>query len=284
MYRRTGVPCVVVTPESLAMNTLVVEHCCVRYGKKTVVDDVSLHAQPGAFIAVIGPNGAGKSTLLRAIAGLVPLVSGTIAVDGTSITALSPQQRAHRIAMVPQQTHMPTGFSVREVVAMARYAFRPWYVAQKAEDEAIIDAALRDCEIIEYADSAAAHLSGGEQQRVAVARAIAQQTNVLILDEPTAHLDLHHQAAILRIAQVLSQRGVLVIAAMHDLNLAAASASHILLLHHGRTVAQGTPVEVLQQAVLERVYRTSLLCIPHGDAAIPFFVLDHAPQTCSAPS
>ena len=173
-------------------------------------------------------------------------------MNGTAIATLTPQQRAKHIAMVPQQTHMPAGFTVREVVAMARYAFRPWYVAQRADDEALIDAALRDCEISQYADSDAAHLSGGEQQRVAVARAIAQQANVLILDEPTAHLDLHHQAAILRIARVLTQRGVLVVAAMHDLNLAAAIADHVLLLHEGRTIAQGTPVEVLKHAVRTR--------------------------------
>ncbi len=257
------------------MTTLTIDHCCVRYGNKLVIDDVSLHASSGTFIAVIGPNGAGKSTFLRALAGVIPHASGSIAINNTAIAAFTPQQRANHIAMVPQQTHMPAGFTVREVVAMARYAFRPWYVAQRADDEAHIDAALHDCEMSEYANADAAHLSGGEQQRVAVARAIAQQANVLILDEPTAHLDLHHQAAILRIARVLTQRGVLVVAAMHDLNLAAAIADHVLLLHEGRTVAQGTPVEVLQHTVLERVYRTSLLCIPHADASIPFFVLAH---------
>ena len=256
-------------------HTISVAHCCVQYEKKMVVDDVSLHATSGMFVAVIGPNGAGKSTFLRAIAGVIPLISGTITINGYEISTLTPQQRAYHIAMVPQQSLMPAGFTVREVVAMARYAFRPWYVAQRADDEAIIDAALHDCEMSEYADVYVTHLSGGEQQRVAVARAIAQQANILVLDEPTAHLDLHHQAAIMRVARVLTQRGVLVIAAMHDLNIAAAMADHVLLLHHGKTVAQGAPVDVLQRAVLEQVYRTSLLCIPHADAPIPFFVLAH---------
>ncbi len=252
-----------------------VQDITITFGKKHVVSDLSLQAKAGAFIAVIGPNGAGKSSLLRAIAGVIPCSSGTITIEGVSVADMPAPQRANRIAVVPQQTYMPFGFSVRDVVGMARYAFRPWYAAQDENDEAIIDAALQECEITQFADLDASHLSGGEQQRVAVARAIAQQTKVLILDEPTAHLDLHHQAAILRIAHTLTKRGVLVIAAMHDLNLAAASAQHIVLLNNGRVAAQGSPSVVLQQSLIEEVYRTSLVCIPRSDAPFPHFVLAH---------
>ena len=255
---------------------LTIHQCSICFGQKAVVSDVSLSADAGSFVALIGPNGAGKSSLLRAIAGIIPHAAGSIRLASTEVALMTPAQRARMVAMVSQQTVMPEGFTVREVIEMARYAYRPWYASASIADTEAVDRALMQCEIMQFADVPATQLSGGEQQRVAVARAIAQESQILILDEATAHLDLHHQAAILRISREMTHRGVLVIAAMHDLNLAAAYATHIILLDNGRVAAQGTPADVLQQVILERVYRTALISIPLPDAPYPLYILDHS--------
>lgn len=249
------------------------QQCTIRFGKRAVVSAVDLRADGGAFIALIGPNGAGKSTLLRAISGLIPVASGAIRLNGVDVTTMTALQRAHLVAMVPQQTIMPIGFTVQDVVGMARYAFRPWYAGPTADDTNAIANAMQYCDVTQFATIDASKLSGGEQQRVAVARAIAQDTRVLILDEATAHLDLHHQSAIMRIVRDLTRQGVLVIAAMHDVNLAAATATHMIILDEGVVAAQGAPRDVLHHDILERVYRTPLVSIPRPNDQIPIFLL-----------
>lgn len=245
----------------------------VQYQQKHVLNDITLNFNKGNFVVIIGPNGAGKSSLLKAVAGIVPLSSGDISMNAQSIHALHAQQRAQQIAVVPQTVVMPTGFQVREVVRMARYAFHPWYKPLTRKDDEIVDYALNQSGMQDYADLPADQLSGGEQQRVAFARALAQQPHVLLLDETTAHLDLHHQQAILRCARELTECGVLVIAAMHDINLAASMATHVVLLDRGRVIHSGTPSDVLQQPILESVYRTNLATIVRDDSAIPFFMV-----------
>lgn len=245
----------------------------VRYQQKYVLNDITLNFNKGDFVVFIGPNGAGKSSLLKAIAGTVPMSSGEIRLNTQSIHAFSAQQRAQHIAVVPQTVVMPTGFRVREVVRMARYAFHPWYKPLTRKDDEIVDYALSQSGMQDYADMPADQLSGGEQQRVAFARALAQQPHVLLLDETTAHLDLHHQQAILRCARELTECGVLVIAAMHDINLAASMATHVVLLDRGHVLHSGTPNEVLQQPILEAVYRTELATIVRDDSNIPFFMV-----------
>jgi iron complex transport system ATP-binding protein len=252
---------------------LEIQHVSVQYQQKQVLRDITLNFKEGEFVVIIGPNGAGKSSLLRAIAGIVPLSSGEITWGKRSIRALTAQQRAQHIAVVPQTVVMPTGFRVREVVGMARYAFHPWYRPLTHKDDEIVDYALRQSGMREYADVPADQLSGGEQQRVAFARALAQQPHVLLLDETTAHLDLHHQQAILRCARELTHCGVLVIAAMHDINLAASMATHVVLLQQGNQLHSGAPSDVLTQDILESVYRTELSTITRTDADIPFFMV-----------
>jgi iron complex transport system ATP-binding protein len=252
---------------------LAIQNLSVQYQQKRVLNDITLNFNPGDFVVIIGPNGAGKSSLLRAIAGIVPLAHGSVMWGGRSIDTLTAQQRAKHIAVVPQTVVMPTGFRVREVVGMARYAFHPWYRPLTPKDDEVVEYALVQSGMREYADIPADQLSGGEQQRVAFARALAQQPHVLLLDETTAHLDLHHQQAILRCARELTHCGVLVIAAMHDINLAASMANHVVLLNHGSVLHSGAPSSVLTQEILESVYRTELSTIPRNDADIPFFMV-----------
>ncbi|MFM2031239.1 MAG: iron-dicitrate transporter ATP-binding subunit [Chloroflexota bacterium] len=245
----------------------------VAYAEKSVLRDLSLTVPRGSFVVCIGPNGAGKSSLLKAIAGILPLEAGTIAVDGENIAQATVQQRARVVAMVPQSVVMPHGFTVREVVGMARYAFRPWYAQETGADSAVIEAAMEQCEVAGFADTLADRLSGGEQQRVAIARAVAQEPQLLLLDESTAHLDLHHQAGIFHIARRLTRAGVTVVAAMHDLNMAAANADTLILLDRGTLLAHGSPTAVMRQDLLEQVYRTPLVAVPRAGHALPLYVL-----------
>lgn len=252
---------------------LEIQHVSVQYQQKRVLNDITLKFKQGEFVVIIGPNGAGKSSLLRAIAGIVPLSAGDVTWGNRSIRSLPAQQRAQQIAVVPQTVVMPAGFRVREVVGMARYAFHPWYRPLTRKDDEVVEYALMQSGMHEYADMPADQLSGGEQQRVAFARALAQQPHVLLLDETTAHLDLRHQQAILRCARELTHCGVLVIAAMHDINLAASMANHVVLLQQGGVLHSGAPSAVLRQDILESVYRTELSTITRTDADIPFFMV-----------
>lgn len=254
---------------------MAITHLSCAYHQHLALVDVSLTANAGEIIVCIGPNGAGKSTLIRAIAGTMAHKVGQVQINNVDIMRLSAIQRAQIIAVVPQTVIMPAGFTVREVVAMARYAFQPWYRHQTAHDEAIIAHAMQQAGVVQFAHTPANQLSGGEQQRVAFARAIAQQPKVLLLDETTAHLDLHHQHAIIRCIKELAHCGVLVIAAMHDINLAASFATRIGVFQQGRLLADGTPVAVLNQAFLEHVYQTPLKVVSQPDHPTPLFLLQN---------
>jgi iron complex transport system ATP-binding protein len=252
-----------------------IKNITCSYKNHIALTAVSLSADTGEIIVCIGPNGAGKSTLIRAIAATIPLQNGHIRVDNHEISQLAASQRAQLIAVVPQTVIMPAGFTVREVVAMARYAFHPWYQHHTGHDDQIISYAMAQAGVEHFADTPANQLSGGEQQRVAFARAIAQQPKVLLLDETTAHLDLHHQHAIINCIKALAQCGVLVIAAMHDINLAASFATRVCVLQQGHLLADGAPATVLNQAFLEQVYQTPLKVVPQADHPTPLFLLQH---------
>ena len=252
-----------------------IKNITCTYKNHIALNDVSLSADAGEIIVCIGPNGAGKSTLIRAIAATIPLQNGHIRVDNHEISQLAASQRAQLIAVVPQTVIMPAGFTVREVVAMARYAFHPWYQRHTGHDDQIISYAMAQAGVAHFADTPANQLSGGEQQRVAFARAIAQQPKVLLLDETTAHLDLHHQHAIIRCIKELAHCGVLVIAAMHDINLAASFATRVCVLQQGHLLADGAPATVLNQSFLEQVYQTPLKVVPQADHPTPLFLLQH---------
>lgn len=250
-----------------------ITHVSALYGTQTVLHDVSLQIASGEVVVCIGPNGAGKSSLLRTIAGVLPMSHGQIMVYGQNVSTQTPAQRARTIAVVPQFIQMPAGFTVFDIVAMARYVHHAWYRSLSAHDHDIIWDAMQQAGVAEFAQKPATQLSGGEQQRVAFARAIAQQPQVLILDESTAHLDLRHQHAIVKTMQRLAHDGVTIIAAMHDINLAAATAQRLCLLDAGRLVTMGTPSAVLQTPYLDAVYHTPLHIVERPDSAVPFFHL-----------
>jgi iron complex transport system ATP-binding protein len=211
--------------------------------------DLALHG--AELMALVGPNGGGKTTLLRCLAGTLPPWEGSVALFGTPLAEWSRGGVARRLAVLPQTITLPEGFRVAELVAMGRtpHARRPF--GSGASDADAVERAMTDADALELAERQAGELSGGEQQRVLVAMALAQEPEILLLDEPTLHLDVAHQATLLNtIERLRLRRGLAVLAVLHDLNLAAAFAPRVALLADGRIVADGSPRAVLRPDVV----------------------------------
>jgi ABC-type cobalamin/Fe3+-siderophores transport system ATPase subunit len=220
-----------------------------------VVEDVSLRLPPGAVTAVCGPNGSGKSTLLRVLAQLHPRAAGSVLLDGQEVARQAPRQRARDLSFLPQTPLVPTGVTVREVVEQGRFPHRRLLGGPRADDRAAVAWALHATRLDELADRDVGHVSGGERQRAWIAMALAQQSRVLLLDEPTTFLDIRYQMEVLDLLRRLADdHGITVVAVLHDLNQAAAFADHVVLMRHGRVVAAGTPAEVVTAAHIETVF------------------------------
>jgi iron complex transport system ATP-binding protein len=217
----------------------------VGYGDLVAVDRVSLTVAPGGWTALIGPNGAGKTSLLHAVTGAVPC-RGTLRVGDDDLAPLRPRARARRVALVPQRPVIPDTMPVADYVLLGRTAHLPYLGVEGDDDRRIVAETLARLNLTDLAGRAVSTLSGGEQQRVVLARALAQQTPVLLLDEPTSALDIGHRQQVLELVDALRREYLLtVFAAMHDLTLAAQYADHLILLDRGRIVAAGAPRQVL---------------------------------------
>lgn len=226
----------------------------VRLGRHRALQGASFRAGRGEVVAVVGPNGAGKSTLVRAIAGLVRPDAGRVVWDGTDLLSLSSLERAKRVGLVPQKTHLDHPFSVEEVVSMGRYAHQGRFGWGRDPDAGLVADALRATDLVAFADRPVTALSGGEQQRVLVARLLAQAPDLYLLDEPTANLDLGQAAAVQRLMRRLADQGSAVVAVVHDLEAAARSADRVVLLAGGRVIAEGAPREVVTAARIEEAF------------------------------
>ena len=225
----------------------------VRLGAREALRGVTVRVEQGEAVALVGPNGAGKTTLLRALAGLVPH-SGAVHLGGWPVRRMAPRERARRVALVRQQTSLGVDFTVREVVALGRAPYLGPAARLGDVDRAAVEAALAATDLASFAERPARRLSGGEQQRVMLAQALAQDTPALLLDEPTAHLDVRHQLDLLGRVAALAGSGRTVVAALHDLERAAAFAGRLLVLSEGRLVADGPPASVLTAALLADVF------------------------------
>jgi len=242
----------------------------VAYGPKIVIDDVSLEVMSGEILALIGPNGAGKTTILRALSGTVPLVAGKVLVDGDNLSQLTVAQRARVLAVVPQARQLGGAYTVKQAVMMGRTAYMSWLGHESNTDWTAVHMALQQTQLQDFADRQIAKLSGGEQQRVLLARALAQETPVLLLDEPTNHLDLQHQTNLLSLVSKLAkQQHLAVMMAMHDLNLVSFFADKVGLLVDGRLVCLGTPQEVIQADYISAAYQTPVEIVPHPVTGAP---------------
>jgi iron complex transport system ATP-binding protein len=253
----------------VGVSRIEVRDLVVRYNGHNAVDHVHLDVDSGEWLAVIGPNGAGKSTLLRAIAALVPVASGTVTVDGSNVATLKPRELARRVALVPQEPELPDTMPAVDYVLLGRTPHLGYWAMESRRD---VDVAHESLDALGAADLAArplGRLSGGERRRVVLARAIAQDARVLLLDEPTTALDIGHQQHVLDLVEGLRRdRGIAVVSAVHDLTLAAQYADRLALLDHGALVAEGDAETVLTTERLERFSGARVAVLRGPDGAI----------------
>jgi iron complex transport system ATP-binding protein len=234
-----------------------IESLSVSYSSREILHDISLSVQSGEMLALIGPNGAGKSTLIRAASGVIPF-SGQVRTNGDTFHALTPMQRARYIAVVPQAILLPPAFTVWETVLMGRTPHLGFLGQTSRADEELARRALERVHADSLAERRVGELSGGESQRVLLARALCQSTPILLLDEPTAHLDLQYQVSLLELVRKLVREDNLaVLVALHDLNLAARYSDRVALMVAGRITALGSPREVLTPELISQAY-----CLP----------------------
>lgn len=232
--------------------TIVAKNLVVTRTNTTLLNDVSLEVTTGELVAILGPNGAGKSTLLGALSGDFPLAGGSVAINENNIATMTPKTLARLRAVLPQQIAISFPFTVREIVAMGR---GPWL---DGNDDERIESAMQRLEVTALQKRTYQTLSVGEQARVSMARVLAQDTPLLLLDEPTAVLDIGQQERFLAIARTLVDEGRGVVAVLHDLNVAMRFATRVVVLHEGRCVASGDPQSVLTPALLSNVYHQSI--------------------------
>ncbi|WP_407697975.1 heme ABC transporter ATP-binding protein [Streptomyces apocyni] len=259
-------------PEAVAPGETVAEAdgLRVRLGAREVLAGVSLAARAGEVLALVGPNGAGKSTLLAAIAADLPASDGAVRICGRPADAWTAAELALRRAMLPQSATLSFPFAVEEVVRMGR---APWAgTPREDEDDPVVAEAMARAEVTEFAARPFSALSGGERARVALARVLAQRAPLLLLDEPTAALDLRHQELVLGVCRERAAAGDAVVVVLHDLGLAAAYADRVAVLHEGRIAADGVPADVLDGELLSRVYRQPVEVLPHPRTGAPLVV------------
>lgn len=245
------------------------------YGPRRVLQGITLSIAPGEAVALIGPNGSGKTTLVRAISGVLPLAQGEIRLAGASLSKMDESQRAQKVSVVPQARDLPASFTVEETVMLGRTPYLGFTGIAAPEDQQRVDWAIERAGIEPLRSRRVGELSGGEQQLVLLARALAQHTPVLLLDEPTAHLDLRHQSRLLNLVRELAiKENLAILMALHDLNLAAIYSHRVALLVDGTLAALGTPREVLTQATLEAAYQTPITIITHPVYGTPLILPD----------
>ena len=253
----------------------------VERGGREILRQATVAFAPGAITAILGPNGSGKSTLLRALAGVWKPVSGSVTLDGRPLARMSRQEIATRVSFLPQDTRCDFAFTVEEIVAMGRYPHRGRFAAESSRDRAAIDAAIATCDLDELRIRTVDRLSGGERQRVAIARCVATEPAVLLLDEPTAHLDVEHALAILTLCRSLAARGTAIAVAMHDLGTVVRCATDAVLLHDGRIVASGPPGDVLTPSLCRQVFAVDAEMLTTADGRPAFVFSSPHPSTGS---
>ena len=256
----------------------------VRYGPRTGIQGVTLSIRPGELVALAGPNGAGKTTFVRAVLGLVPAVEGGIRIQGTPLAELSFRERARRMAWLPQEEQPQENVPILDYVLFGRYAHVPPFYSEGSRDYGRAEEALRSVDLWDRRESGIWEVSGGERQRVLLARALAQEAPILLLDEPTSHLDIAHQLELLdRLTQWRHGADRCVVTALHDLNLAARYADRVVVLSRGRLVEDGRPNEVLSAALLRSVWNVDAEIRRDVRTGLPY-IIPMIPRHLEAPS
>lgn len=242
----------------------------VSYGTRVVLHEVSLSVERGAVMGLIGPNGAGKSTLVRALSAVLPMQSGRVMVDGRNLSGMSAPDVARQVAVVPQAHSLPPAFTAWETVLLGRTPYLNWLGQISKRDEEIARDAMRRTDTLKLAERRVGELSGGEQQRLLLARALAQATPILLLDEPTSNLDLQYQISLLeQVRRLARQDSLSVVMVLHDLNLVARYCDQVALLVDGRIVKMGGVDAVLTDGILSAAYHLPLEVLHNTPSGYP---------------
>ncbi len=260
-------------PATTGAHTLAVRGASIGYDDRLVVQDMTLEVPTGRITTIVGANACGKSTLLRAMARLLRVRSGAVLLDGTPIDTLPSQEVATVLGLLPQSPVSPEGIAVADLVGRGRYPHQGWFRRWTREDDAAVEEALAATDILDLADRPVDELSGGQRQRVWIAMALAQQTDVLLLDEPTTFLDLSHQVDVLDLLTDLNRsRGTTIVLVLHDLNLASRYTDHLVALRDGRLVAQGPPRDVVTPELVTEVFGLRAQVVPDPVSGTPLVV------------
>lgn len=257
------------------MTTLEAHDIVASYDKEPVLRGISLRIEPAQRVAIVGPNGSGKSTLLRTMSALMRPTSGRVTLDGRNVRTIPPRQRAQLIACLPQSPQAPPGTSVRELVAMGRSPALGMWGRLAEHDRAIIDQSIAMCDLGALADRPLTDLSGGERQRAWIAMTLAQRPKILLLDEPTAALDVHHQLEVIdRLRALAGELEMSVVVVLHELDLASRLAERVVVLCDGLIAGDGTPENALSEQTVRRVFRVRVTRVPSDLAGREALVFD----------
>jgi len=252
----------------MSENTIKLQNISFSYGPRTVLENVSLEINKGEIVSLIGPNGAGKSTLVIIAMGLLEPGQGSVEVDNKPLRKWSAREFGRFCAFVPQNPYLPPAFTVWESVLLGRTPYLGFLGLAKMHDKEVVNRALQWFEIEHLVRRRVGEISGGERQRVVLARALAQEPRCLLLDEPTNSLDMHHRVMLLSFIRKLAREQQLsVFIVLHDLNLASTFSDRLILLHNGRVIVKGTPEQVMRDKRLRSVYRESITIFPRPDEA-----------------
>ncbi len=244
----------------------------LQYDARTISEDLSVAISDGSFTVIVGPNACGKSTLLRALSRLLPPVRGQVVLDGHSIRNLAAREVARRLSLLPQSSSAPDGITVEDLVARGRYPHQSFLRQWSRADEAAVRTAMAATRITELAGRTVDELSGGQRQRVWIAMVLAQETGILLLDEPTTYLDIAHQIELLDLLAELNRQGRTIIAVLHDLNQACRYASHLIAMRDGRIIAEGAPADIICEDLIETVFGLPSIIIPDPVSGTPLVV------------
>lgn len=249
------------------------DNLTLGYGQKVIVRELTVAIPDGHFTAIIGPNGCGKSTLLRALSRLMKPQQGQVVLDGEAISQLGSKEIARRVGILAQNATTPGDITVQELIARGRYPHQPLFSRWRQQDEDAVQQAMKATGVSQFASQPVDTLSGGQRQRAWIAMILAQQTAIMLLDEPTTWLDISHQIDLMELLQNLNQhQGYTIAAVLHDLNQACRYASHLIAMRDGQVIAEGAPGKIVNAELIERIYGIKSLIIDDPVAGTPLVV------------
>ncbi len=254
------------------MSRLWAEGLTLSYDQRVVAENLGVRIPDGEFTVIVGPNACGKSTLLKALARLLGPKAGQVHLDDRAIGGYTSKQVAHRLGLLPQSPLAPSGITVGDLVARGRYAHQSLLRQWSKQDEAIVVEAMEQTNVHELSQRYVSELSGGQRQRVWLAMALAQQTPILLLDEPTTFLDITHQVEVLDLCADLHEQGRTLVAVLHDLNLATRYATHLIAMRDGAIVAEGNPADIVTAEMVEQTFGLACRVIPDPETGTPLIV------------